>query len=313
VSSSERIVMLGTHRVEKGQVAYFVGENPDELRMRLIGADAVRGGDPTLDRLFFAPGVFNIGEMMAALAKDCATVGPLDLVIVDTSAAYFLGADEISNTEMGKQARILRALTALPGAPCVLVLCHPIKHVTEPAQLLPRGGGAFLAEMDGNLTVWKHNDGLVELHHNKIRGPGFEPMMFKLDKFITPKLVDAKGRPLPTVRAVHVSQADEDKQSDRARDDEDRVLARLLAFPNLSMAEIAIGLGRTFKSGEAAKSRVARAVDRLKGEKPVLILKKRDKWTLTEKGKEAARIAALRFLRQDANDPEPDVVDPNEK
>ena len=82
VSSSERIVMLGTHRAEKGQVAYFVGENPDELRMRLIGADAVRGGDPTLDRLFFAPGVFNISEMMAALAKDCATVGPLDLVIV---------------------------------------------------------------------------------------------------------------------------------------------------------------------------------------------------------------------------------------
>jgi hypothetical protein len=201
-------------------------------------------------------------------------------------------------------------LTTLPGAPCALVLCHPIKHVTEPAQLLPRGGGAFLAEMDGNLTLWKHSDELVELHHNKIRGPGFEPMMFKLDRFSTPKLVDASGRPMPTVRAVHVSQADEDKQSDRAREDEDRVLARLLAFPNLSMAEIAIGLGWTFKSGEAAKSRVQRAVDRLKGEKPALILKKRDKWTLTEKGKEAARIAALRFRPEDEADAEPHLFDP---
>jgi hypothetical protein len=133
-------------------------------------------------------------------------------------------------------------------------------------------------------------------------------MMFKLDRFSTPKLVDASGRPMPTVRAVHVSQADEDKQSDRAREDEDRVLARLLKFPDSSMAELAIGLGWTFKSGEAAKSRVAHAINRLKGEKPTLILKKREKWTLTEKGKEAARIAALRF-RQDENDAEPHLFD----
>jgi len=119
-------------------------------------------------------------------------VGPLDLVIVDTSAAYFLGADEISNTEMGKHARMLRALTGLPGSPYVLVLRHPIKHVLEPAQLLPRGGGAFLAEMDGNLTLCKHDDVLVELHHGKIRGPGFEPMMFRFDKFATLSPVASK-------------------------------------------------------------------------------------------------------------------------
>ena len=310
VASTDANGMLGPHRAEKGQVAYFVGENPDELRMRLIGADAVRGGDPAQDRLFFAPGVFNIADMMATLREDCDRVGALDLVIVDTSAAYFLGADEISNTEMGKHARMLRALTTLPGSPCVLVLCHPIKHVAEPAQLLPRGGGAFLAEMDGNLTIWKHEDVLVELHHNKIRGPGFEPMIFRLDKFTTATLVDAKGRPLPTVRAVHVSQSDEDRQAQRARDDEDRVLARLLAFPDISMAEIAIGLGWTFKGGEAARSRVQRAIDRLKGEKPALIVKKRDKWTLTEKGKEAARIAVLRFERQAESDAQSRLFDP---
>jgi hypothetical protein len=97
---------------------------------------------------------------------------------------------------------------------------------------------------------------------------------------------------------VHVSQSDEDRQAQRARDDEDRVLARLLAFPDISMAEIAIGLGSTFKGGEAARSRVQRAIDRLKGQKPAMIVKKRDKWTLREKGKEAARIAVLSFERQ---------------
>ena len=56
VASASPNAALGPHRAEKGQVAYFVGENPDELRMRLVGADAVRSGDPAQDRPFFAPG-----------------------------------------------------------------------------------------------------------------------------------------------------------------------------------------------------------------------------------------------------------------
>ena len=78
------------------------------------------------------------------------SIGGVDLVMVDTSAAYFLSEDENSNKQMGDHAKTLRRLTTLPGGPCVLVLCHPIKHAIEPAQLLPRGGGSFLAEMDGN-------------------------------------------------------------------------------------------------------------------------------------------------------------------
>jgi hypothetical protein len=70
-------------------------------------------------------------------------------------------------------------LTTLPGGPCVLALCHPIKHVIDPNQLLPRGGGAFLNEVDGNLSAWKRDEDIVELHHTgKLRGPGFEPISF---------------------------------------------------------------------------------------------------------------------------------------
>ena len=303
VASMDRSnAVLGAHKVEKGQVCYFVGENPDDIRMRLIGADALRSDKPENDRIFFVAGVFNIGEMMTALCSEFEKRGGLDLIIVDTSAAYFLGADEISNTDMAKHARMLRQLTTLPGNPCVLVLCHPVKYVADREQLLPRGGGAFLAEMDGNLTIWKHDDILIELHHNKIRGPGFEPMTFKLDKIITPHLTDAKGRQLPTVRALHSSQSDEDRQNRRSLEDEDHVLTQLLKCPGASMVEIALGNGWAFQSGEPAKSRVQKAITRLEKSKPSLIHKDRDKWVLTDNGKKVARVAAARFRDQDEDD-----------
>jgi AAA domain-containing protein len=296
VGSSNPNATLGSHKVEKGRAVYFVGENPDDIRMRVIGADSQRRDDPTADQIWFIPGVFNIMEMFNALGNKLVQIGGADLIIVDTSAAYFLGADEISNVEMGRHARMLRRLTELPGAPCVLVLCHPIKYVTEPCQLLPRGGGAFLAEMDGNLTVFRHDDTLIELHHNKIRGPGFEPMTFRLDRITTAKLVDSKDRMIPTVAAVWTSRTEEGEQSRRSRDDEDRVLAALLANPTASLADLAEQAGWHTGSGEPAKSRVKKAVDRIHASsKPALLRKNRDRWELTDAGKEVARRAALDF------------------
>lgn len=301
VSTAEPNAMLGSHKVEKGQVVYFVGENPDDIRMRVIGADSMRNDDPLADRITFIPGQFNIGQMQGAIAAYTQGLGGSDLVVIDTSAAYFLGNEELNNTQMGAHARMLRKLTELPGGPCVLVLCHPIKHVSEPSQLLPRGGGAFLAEMDGNLTAWKQDD-MIELHHNKIRGPGFEAMSFKLERITTSNLVDSKGRMLPTVRAVAISRSEESTQEKKTRDDEDRVLAALLSNPDASMADIAEGCGWTFASGEPAKSRVRRAINRIDtSAKPKLLRKNREKWELTEEGKTAARRAALDFEQQGVN------------
>jgi hypothetical protein len=183
---------------------------------------------------------------------------------------------------MGAHARMLRRLTELPGAPCVLVLCHPIKHVIEPAQLLPRGGGAFLAEMDGNLTSWKLDDTMVRLHHNKMRGPGFEPMTFAIDKIATPKLTDSKGRMIPTVRMVPITDSQETTQADRRVEDEDRVLARLLADSNLSLAEIATGLGWLFPNGDPAKSKVQKIVEKLAKQKQPLLKPTRNRTATLE-------------------------------
>ena len=298
-SSAPNAGMLGMHRVERGRVVYFVGENPDDIRMRVIGAKSLREHDEP--RIWFIPGQFNIATAYAQIAAHAKTVGGIDLVLIDTSAAYFLGQDENANPQMGAHARMLRSLTLLPGGPCVVVLCHPIKYTSEPSQLLPRGGGAFLAEMDGNLTAWKHDDTLIDLHHNKIRGPGFEPMTFKLEPIRTSDLTDAKGRILPTVRAVAISQSDEDKQAIKTRNDEDRVLAVLLKHGDSvpSINELATQCGWTFGDGSPAKSRVQRVLERLDKAKPALAYRDRGQWKLTEKGKDAARKAALRIAAED--------------
>jgi hypothetical protein len=273
--------MLGGHEVEQGSVVYFAGENPDDIRMRLIGANV------DLDtRISVIPGIFDIEALRERLVEEITRVGPIDLVVIDTSAAYFLGEDENSNPQMGAHARMLRKLTTLPGGPCVLVLCHPIKNVNDPAQLLPRGGGAFLAEMDGNLTVWKRDDDTVELHHTKIRGPGFEILTFKLEKITSTKLVDTKGRLVPTVKAVVISEAEEKERSQGARADEDQLLAALAEDSDRSLACLARACGWIWQSGEPAKSRVERVLGRL--HKAKLVMQVRGRWELTKEGEKEA-------------------------
>lgn len=272
--------MLGKHQIERGQVVYFAGENPDDVRMRLIGM----GVDPDAARISVIPGVFDIAAMFDRLADEMKRLGTVDLIIIDTSAAYFLGDDELSNTQMGDHARMLRKLTEMPGGPCVLVLCHPIKHVTEPTQLLPRGGGAFLAEMDGNLTAWRRDD-LVELHHNKIRGPGFEPMTFRIEQITTTELMDSKGRLIPTVKVVLVSEHEEAAQKQKTRNKEDQLLAAVAENADQSMAELARACGWLWQNGEPAKSKVERVLKRLKAEK--LVKYSRGRWVLTPDGKKA--------------------------
>jgi hypothetical protein len=302
VSCADKNTTLARHRVEKGRVVYFVGENPDDVRMRIIGANALRDDQPEKDDIWFIPGVFNIAGMMHVLGENFRSQGEVSLIIIDTSAAYFLGNEELSNTQMGNYARMLRTLTTLPGGPCVLVLCHPIKHVTEPDQLLPRGGGAYLAEMDGNLTLWRKTDDLVELNYNKMRGPGFQPIAFRLDTIRTLKLVDNKGRRLPTVQAVAIDDVEEDQRADKAENDEDKVLVAMLSNPVNSLAGWAKHLNWVADTGEPYKMRVQRIVERLAKQHPILTKKVRgNRWTLTEEGKTVARKASLRFRDEDAD------------
>jgi hypothetical protein len=69
----------------------------------------------------------------------------------------------------------------MPGRPAVLVATHPTKHADE-TNLLPRGGGAFLNEVDGNLCRWADAEQAgTSLHwQGKFRGMTFIPIQFDL-------------------------------------------------------------------------------------------------------------------------------------
>src|SRR5262249_36526898 len=105
VGSADSNARFGPHAVEKGRAVYFVGENPDDVRCRLIGTNAERQDDPSLDRIHYIVGVFDIAGMRERLAAAIDKLGGVDLVLVDTSAAYFLKDDENNNPQMGEHAR----------------------------------------------------------------------------------------------------------------------------------------------------------------------------------------------------------------
>ena len=98
----------------------------------------------------------------------------------------------------------------------MVVLCHPTKNASR-SNLLPRGGGAFLNELDGNLALWSHSPGEVtELHWcGKIRGPDFSPLGYRLRPVPTGQ-TDEKDRPEMTIVAEPMSEeavADHTKQA----------------------------------------------------------------------------------------------------
>jgi hypothetical protein len=85
----------------------------------------------------------------------------------------------------------LRLLTSCEGNPAVLVLCHPVKSAAKD-NLLPRGGGAFLNEVDANLTLWAEVQGETSTLHwqGKIRGADFRPVNLSLKQVKPDKLRD---------------------------------------------------------------------------------------------------------------------------
>jgi len=155
-----------------GYVLYFAGENPDDVRMRWMATTQQFGLTPEdIKNVYFVPGVFKFTEISERIREEMAT-RELALVVVDTSAAYFETDDENNNMQALAHAKRLRELSRLPGGPTVLICCHPTKNAES---LVPRGGGAFLNEVDGNLTC-KRDDLAVELHwHGKFRGGALRP------------------------------------------------------------------------------------------------------------------------------------------
>jgi AAA domain len=272
---------LGKLSVKRGRVLYFAGENPDDVRMRWMATTQQFALTPEdIDNVHFVPGVFKFTEISERIHQEMAA-RELALVIVDTSASYFETDDENNNMQALAHAKRLRELSRLPGGPTVLICCHPTKNAES---LVPRGGGAFLNEVDGNLTC-KRNDLAVELHWcGKFRGPDFAPMFFQLKVVTHERLKDTEGNLIQTVVALSLSDEGMRDISERRRLDEDQVLLSIDESPRLSSRDRAQQLGWLTKAGDAYHMRVVRIEKNL--EKARLITKSRDGWELTKSGQQ---------------------------
>jgi hypothetical protein len=113
-------------------------------------------------------------------------------------------------------------------------------------------------------------------------------MNFRIEKITSPKLVDRKGRLIPTVRAAAINPDEAENQKEQTKSTEDQVLAKMLANPEASLREIARALGWG-PVHEPAGYKVLRILQKLSRQKPRLTELERDRWVLTEAGKEVAR------------------------
>src|SRR5262245_16778202 len=152
---------IGEREIVAGRIVYICKENPIDIMMRLMAMcelAGVRLAD-IADRFLGIPEISSIQKDWKRICVELAAFGDVDLIVFDTSIALFAtpdmpDAEENNTAHMYKHALRLRSLTQSPGRPTVLALCHPIKKPNGAVDLLPRGGGSFLNEMDGNLTLW---------------------------------------------------------------------------------------------------------------------------------------------------------------
>jgi hypothetical protein len=281
---------LAGKEVEKGRVLFFAGENPDDVRSRWIKLCEEINEDPDTMDVVFMPFTPNLSEkkIREKIDVEAAEHGPFALLIVDTSAAYYTGDDENDNVQLGNHARMLRTFIELPGGPTILVTCHPTK-TPNMENLLPRGGGAFLAEVDGNLVCIKDAATMVVevTTHGKFRGPDFAPFSFKLVAGKSEKLVDSKGREIWTIFARPISKEEQEAIEKAGHSDQDKVLRTMLDQPGRSLTELAQHLHWRTMEGEPNKQKVHRVMKDLL--KVKLVEMRRDgHYVLTKKGEEEA-------------------------
>jgi hypothetical protein len=288
--------VMDGRQFERGRVLYLAGENPIDVQQRWIAMSEQMDFDWRTIDVHFIPGVFKVSEMEICIAEEVEKLGGVSLVIVDTTAAYFEGDDENNNVQAGDYARMQRRLIrSLPGGPTILALCHPVKNANED-NLLPRGGGSYLNETDGNLAAW-NTDGVVALHwQGKFRGADFAPISFQLRKVTHEMLKDSKGRLISTVVASHLSDAGEKELRTVTLNSENEVLRILADNKELSYAEIAEHAGWINKDDKPNKTAAYRMVKNLK--KAKLVRQGRTGLELTEAGQ---KVVKGKSPKEDAN------------
>ena len=272
---------------EAGDVIYMAGENPDDVRGRVIATMDAQKISPDECRLHFIPGTFNIRQDTQLILDAIEALPNVTLVIVDTLAAYFDGDDSNSNAQMLDFARVLRRLTTAKSKPAVIVPAHPVKNAVK-NNLTPMGGSSLLNEVDGNLCLWKR-DAAVELHwQGKHRGADFDPLMFEIKGVESDLVRDSKGRIMPTVMAIPLLETRALEIATKAHTVKERLLLSIDNSDCLSITQRCVDVGLVNDAGNAKKSSMANLLGEVVEEK--LVKRILNNWFLTDKGKQAVHI-----------------------
>jgi alkanesulfonate monooxygenase SsuD/methylene tetrahydromethanopterin reductase-like flavin-dependent oxidoreductase (luciferase family) len=279
---------MGNIEVTQGAVLFLAGENPDDLCGRVHAACQEYGLDPATAPIMVLPHTFPVTPAKAReLAEQINATGmTFALIVGDSAPAYFDGENENDNVQMGAYARNWRVLTQeCRGQPAVLLLCHPVKNPSKD-NLLPRGGGAFLAEVDGNLTLWGETQGVTATLHwqGKLRGVDFQPVNFALEMVKLADHKDKKGRPFVSVLAKLQTAEDGAKAAKGERSEQDKLLSELAYRRGLSIRGLADVLGWVTPTGQCDRSRVARRLKDLAKDK--LVKSHRGEWVITAAGRD---------------------------
>lgn len=271
--------------VEQGNVLILCGENQDGFRLRVLATMQSLDISPAdiAGRCWVYPQSGGLLGLLSGIKEDSVAMGALSFVLVDTSVSFFDGADENDNIAALTHALALRDLTRLPGSPSVMANCHPTGSALKEA-CVPRGGSAFLNEIDTNLTVWADGE-TAELHWGrKKRGPDFDPLLFEY----TALTLEQFGRKVPTVVAVAITEDREASIKETKRSDENRVLYEMNSGNKWTFSEMARLCGFMSTTGQPLKSKVSRVLERLK-EVKLVGHDRRKGWHLTKAGEEEAR------------------------
>ena len=197
------------------------------------------------------------------------------------------GDSEDDNKQAAEQVADLQKLTQMHGNPSLLVLCHPIKAARDQKSLEPRGGGAFLNQIDANLTVWKADEGLTQLSWaKKIRGAGFAPINIKITEVpLKDCVMKQSGKPITTVIAEPIEPSEVRELVKDNRSIEDNVLLAMFENSGISIREIA----RRLNWSEGQKGKIERALQALKKDKLVTKHRRNDPYELSAMGKKEAQ------------------------
>ena len=270
----------------KKRVLYLSGENDEDQKARVIATSSEFNLVPEPGYFRVRAGAQGIGSLIPILTSEFEENGPYGFVVVDTSAAFFGGNDENDNVLAKAHAGFFRDISNLPGHPTNWILCHPIKSAGKD-NLLPRGGGAFLNDIDGNLTAWMSRERVTLHKHGKYRGTPFEPMDFQVKPVTLKNHKDTKGRPVESVVVVPMTELDVMRSHHAEITDENKLLFEMLHHPNSSLADWADGAGWTMADGKPYKSKVQRLLAELERDKFVEV--ERKQWQLTGPGRKIAQ------------------------